>query len=279
MKPKWLIEHFDERNGTHNLVAEVEKQGYELALIEYTPIQQGSIDVFSPDDCVITQTSISIALDIMKAKKWVPGPWVTSKNYECSSYYAHLGKYLFNDPYVIMPRNDVPRHLNQLHKWIGKDDKLFMRPNSGLKPFTAQVFNLGLNDQSYLFDADWGWVKEFTDPETLIVIAGPKVIQGEWRFIVAGKEVITGSQYQLKDNDLKTAPEYPQEAWDLAVEVACTYQPDPMFVVDICLGEDNKYYLMEIGAFSIAGLYSCNMEKIVQAAVKVAEQEWTDLHG
>lgn len=30
MKPKWLIEHFDDKNSTRALIAEAERQGYEV---------------------------------------------------------------------------------------------------------------------------------------------------------------------------------------------------------------------------------------------------------
>jgi len=208
----------------------------------------------------------------MKDKpKWVPGPWLTAENYKCTHYYPRLGSFLFNDPYIVMPRGDVPRHLNQLNSWLGKDDCLFIRPDSALKPFTAMVFKMDL------FEKDWEWVKEFTDPESLIVISSPKNILGEWRFVVAGTQIVTGSQYQL-NKKFDMAPSYPVGAENLAAEIAQIYQPDPMFIIDICLGADQKFYLLELGAFSVAGLYACDMEKIVKAAAEVAEKEWNDLY-
>lgn len=273
MKPKWFIEHFDDHNGTHRLRAEVLRQGYEVEYMEYLPLQSGSYDVFGEGDCIITQSSINLAQQIMKDKpKWVPGPWLTAENYKCTHYYPRLGPFLFNDPYIVMPRGDVPRHLNLLNSWLGKDDCLFIRPDSALKPFTAKVFKMDL------FEKDWEWVKEFTDPESLIVISSPKNILGEWRFVVAGTQIVTSSQYQL-NKKFDMAPSYPEEAKTLAEAVAQVYQPDPMFVIDICLGADQKFYLLELGAFSVAGLYACDMEKIVKAAAEVAEKEWNDLYG
>lgn len=271
MKPKWLIEHFDDRNGTHKLRNEVLRQGYEVEYVEYLPLQSGSYNVFGDEDCVITQTSINLAQQIIRDKpKWVPGPWLTAENYKCTHYYPRLGQYLFNDPYIVMPRGDVPRHLSQLDTWLGKDDCLFIRPDSALKPFSAKIF-----DRTN-FEKDWKWVEEFTEPESLIVLSSPKDILGEWRFIVAGTEVVTGSQYQL-NKKFDMAPTYPERARALAEEIAQVYQPDSMFTIDICLGADQKYYLLELGAFSVAGLYACNMEKIVEAAAKTAEKDWNDL--
>lgn len=184
-----------------------------------------------------------------------------------------MSKFLLNDPYVMMPRKDIPRHLNMLNKWLGKYDKLFMRPNSGLKPFTAQLFNLRIQDDEISLPPDWHWVEEFTEPDTLIIIAGPKTIQAEYRFVIAGTEVVTGCQYMPE-----IAVGWTQAARDLAEEVAKAYQPDPMFIVDICF-DGEKYWLMEIGAFSVAGLYACKMQDIVPAAVKMAVAEWEDIYG
>jgi len=275
MKPRWLIEHFDDRNSTQLLIEEVEHQGYDLKTIKYIPFQSGSINVYNNNDCVITQTSINLAQQILKEKSgWIPGPWLTEKNYECSSYYARLGKYLFNDPYVIMSRDEIPRHLDWLQSILSKSQHLFIRPNSAMKPFTAKVFSL----EPRLFESDWSWVKEFTFPETLIAISSPKAILAEWRFIVAGKTVITGSQYEC-DGKFNVSPIFPEEARALAQEVAEIYQPDPMFVIDICQGADSKYYLLELGAFSVAGLYACDMTKIVEAAVEAAEKQWIDFYS
>jgi hypothetical protein len=132
-----------------------------------------------------------------------------------------------------MPRDEVERHLDQLNNWLGKENCLFIRPDSALKPFTAKVFSTDL------FEKDWEWVKEFTEPESLIVVSSPKNILGEWRFVVSGTEVVTGSQYQL-NKKFDMAPTYPEEAKILAQEIAKIYQPDPMFVMDICLGADQN---------------------------------------
>lgn len=272
MKPKWLIEHFDDRNSTQLLIKEVERQGYELKTITYEPLQSGSIDVFENDDCVITQTSINLALQICSEKKnWIPGPWLTAANYKCSNYYPHIGEYLFNDQYVILPRSELKRNIEHVYKWLGKEDSIFLRPDCGLKSFTGKVF------EKENFDKEWFWVEEFTEPSSMIVASTPKKIKAEWRFVVVNKVVITGSLYNI-DGQHKCDTNYPKEAIDLAQDMAERYQPDTMFVIDICQGNDNRFYLLEIGSFSCAGLYSCNMETIVEHASFAALNEWKDLN-
>ncbi len=272
MKPKWLIEHFDDRNSTQLLIEEVKRQGYEFEAIHYEPFQSGNYNVFNKNDCVIVQSSINFAQQMMREKPdWIPGVWLTEINYRCQSYYAHLGEYLFNDRYIMMPRNDVRRSLKYLHDYVGKEKHLFIRPDSALKPFTAKVFRLEN------FDIDWTWVEEFTNPESLIVISSPKKIIGEWRFIVVDKKVITGCQYEY-NGELNITSGYSEGAKKLADKVAETYQPDPVFVIDICQGVDEEFYLLELGAFSVAGLYACDMKAIVETVSEFALKEWQDIN-
>ncbi len=80
--------------------------------------------------------------------------------------------------------------------------------------------------------------------------------------------------YQLNGAS-KYKREWPDEAIALANKVAQEYEADPMFTIDICQGIDNKFYLLEIGSFSCAGIYSCDVKPIVQEASRIAEIEHT----
>lgn len=143
MHPAWVIEDFEHDNSFGPLAEEVKRQGYGCEVIRYEPLQSGSYDVFDNEGCVLFQGSINLALQLLRSKKWIPGPWLTRDNYECMKYYAHLGKYLFNDRYVILPRGDVRRRIDWLYnECFGHAyEDLFFRPSSGLKPWTAGVFN------------------------------------------------------------------------------------------------------------------------------------------
>ena len=122
MKPKWLIENFDEDNNYERLIAEVKRQGYECESISYYPIESGSRDKFPDNDCVIVQSSLQLAGELMRSKKgWIPGPWLYLQKYECQVYYASLGKYLFNDDYVMMPVSEFKR-TKDMHAVIGVVD-------------------------------------------------------------------------------------------------------------------------------------------------------------
>lgn len=274
MKPKWLIEDFDADNSFDRLAEEVKRQGMTCEIIRYIPFEQGSYNKYPDDDCVIVVSSLNLARQLLREKKWIPNAWLTAANYECSTYYAHFGEYLFNSKYAMLPRTEVKRRFDELMTLYGVDGEyLFMRPSSGLKTFTGKVFH------KTHFDSDWSWVEEFTEPESLIVVSTPKDIKAEWRFVVAEGEIISGSLYR-KDGSSKYKNEWPEEVDKFARKVAASeFQPDPMWSIDICKGSDDKLYLLEIGCFSCAGLYSCDLKPIVETAASIAIKEWKDLKG
>jgi hypothetical protein len=271
MKPRWLIEDFDADNNYQRLADEVKRQGMDYELITYIPFESGNYDRFDDNECVIVQSSLNLANQLLKEKRWIPNAWLTLENYKCSQYYAALGKYLFNDKYVMMPVAEAKRRINWIFENFGMYDSVFMRPNSGFKTFTGKLF------KKQLFEKDWEWVEEFTSPGDLVVVSTPKLIRAEWRFIIAEGEVISGSLYR-KNNIPEFERNWPDNVFNLVQKVAEDYNPDPMWTADICMGYDNNPYLLEIGCFSCAGLYGCDLEPVVKRAAEIAVKEWKDLY-
>ena len=69
MKPKWLIEDFALENNFSALADEVKKQGMECEVIKYIPFESGTYNVFKDSDCVIVQSSLQLAGQLLKEKK------------------------------------------------------------------------------------------------------------------------------------------------------------------------------------------------------------------
>ena len=270
MKPKWIIEDFAPANEFARLADEVRRQGMECEVVVYEPLQMGSFDAFGDEGCVLFQGSMEEAQRLQRIKRWIPGPWLTPKNYECTKYYAHLGDYLFNDTYIMLPRGDLLRKLDWLYDSVFHGFyTLFFRPSSGMKPFTAAVYS------KFDLVSVWDFIRDYTEPESLIVVSTPKIVKAEWRFVCSKGDVLTGCQYE-KQGKIEYQPGYPEEARALAEEVCKQYEPDPIFVVDICLTENGTYRLMEINSFSCGGLYACEMEPIVTRAAELAGKEWEE---
>ena len=94
-----------------------------------------------------------------------------------------MGDDLLNSDYYILPYGEfVNRKLTNV----------FIKPESGLKEFVGQVF-----------DGDYQKLSPFgeIDPNTLVVVSETKEIKAEFRYVICGGKVITGSEYRW-DNKL-----------------------------------------------------------------------------
>lgn len=231
-KVNWLIENFSEENYYNPLKEEVKKLGHHAEFTNYIPFEGGTYNQFKDDDCVVFHGSIQLARQLNKQKKWFPLMWLTEANYLCSTYYAHLGKYIFNKDYVILPRDEVKRRKEWLMD-IFKSESIFIRPNSAMKEFTGHVINI-----KDFQNNDWQWIEMDTQPETLVVVSSNKVITDEWRFVCIDSQIITGSWYKNKEyrNVDKSKNENDKKAWKLAQRIAGNkFKPDSIYVIDICL--------------------------------------------
>ena len=269
-KLKWIIEDFSPDNGFDKLAKEVIKQGMDCELVntnEY-PIKM-NLDRFSKEDEVLIQSSFQFADEILSHKDFKIGRFLTKNNYLCTKYYKYFGNYLFNSEYVIMTVKETERNIDFLESIVGEKEsgRIFIRPDSGLKPFSGMVF---INRSPY-FEQDWSYVRTNMKDDDLLIISSPKKILSEWRFVVIEGEVITGSLYKLDYNvDFQQANSIKDKyLFDFAQKIANIYQPDPAFTLDIAVDIKGNLKLLELNSFSHAGLYVCDMEKVVSKISKL----------
>jgi hypothetical protein len=172
------------------------------------------------------------------------------------SYYSHFfGEELLNSDYIILPAKEINRLKFQTLCRIGKDCKIFVRPNSGYKIFTGQVLDI--------LD-----IEKFSEEykHDLIVIAEPVEITGEWRFVVSQeREVLGGSLYRFQDNNVSVAA-YPPKMLDYlkAIIKDLPEFPNPLLTIDVASINDKKYKIIECNAFSTSGLYEIKPEPITE---------------
>jgi hypothetical protein len=109
------------------------------------------------------------------------------------------------------------------------------------------------------------------NPENLVVVSSPKNIINEWRLVISQGEIIAASQYRDKFGK-KYISGADDKVLDYAknVLIETCFEPDPVWVLDICEKEDGSLKIVEIGIFSCAGLYACDMSKIVENVSSVA---------
>lgn len=148
-------------------------------------------------------------------------------------------------------------------------DLLFIRPDSGYKTFAGQRV------QRSLLDDDISTLEQISGvmSDTLIMVNPGIEIQGEFRFVVADKNVIAGSEYRW-DGKLDVRRDWPQDCWDLAQQVAQhEWQVDISYTCDVALTSKGPR-IVELNGFSCAGLYACDLGKVVDGVSRAAAREW-----
>ena len=148
MKTHWLVENqvFDE--DLEPLIEEIKSQGMTVEEIRYVPFESGNYNAFSDDKCVLFYGSLNLCNQLQKQKPWVPGSWCNLKNFECTTYYAHLGEYLLNGRYIMMPLSELKRRKEELYSTIARGSTLFVRPSTGFKSFSGKPIDVDHFDSS-----------------------------------------------------------------------------------------------------------------------------------
>ncbi|MEN1680944.1 MAG: ATP-grasp domain-containing protein [Planctomycetota bacterium] len=230
--------------------------------------------LFPPDQCVVFHGSIGLASQLSEEPPWSPTVFCTWAHYDCRFYYPRLAKYLLNSDYVLLPFGELWRKRDFIFETVGKDSKVFVRPDSVRKSFTGQPCHRAS------FEGDLELMGFYdVPPEALVLLSSPKEIVSEWRFVIAEKEVVAGCRYK-HHGELASDPETPTGAQRLAEDVASQeFQPDSVWVADICETGDGDYHLLEIGSVTCSDLYACDKGQVVQAVSNVAARVYADRQG
>jgi len=285
-KISWLIEKEVFDDGTSERIADIVKSlGLGCKIIDNVAFHGGLgawaySELFPEDDsCVIAYGSINLCMRLREAP-WTPTAWFPLWDMRCSSYYAHWGRFLLQQEYAFLPWAELPRRKGFLLKALGKNGSLFVRPDSNAKTFTGTVVHkekfehwVGMTQECYS-----------PTPDSLVVVARPRTVLREWRFIVRRGEVVAGSLYK-DDGESRIAswscdPD-PHSPASLALAVAKDpWQPAPIYVVDVCeVPGDQRFRLLEMGSANCAALYGCDLDRFVQSCNAQAKADWLDIHG
>lgn len=270
MKVKWLVEDFEGDGTLDRLIAEIKLQGMQCEVVNYIPFQGGEYNQYSDEDCVVFYGSLNLARQLQREKPWVPGPICNFKNLCCKTYYSYWGEHLFNQDYIMLPMLEIKRRREEIFKQFGKDDMIWIRPDSGAKTFAGQTVPLESLDKE--FDLFGNYAGKPID-EIMAIISSPKVIESEFRIVVIDRKVVAFSQY--KNNDKLEVKEGADEGSIILANniVRSSWQPDIAYTLDICKS-DEKYYLLEANSFSCSGLYACSPESIIREMSKAALEEY-----
>jgi len=151
---------------------------------------------------------------------------------------------------------------------LDMENGFFLRPDSGLKPFTGATVTP--TDRPF---QSWGAVAAAAagvlhgqDPERMIYLSPLRALhEFEWRFWIVRRQVAASTPYAWESEPAWEAP--PAEAVGLADAVARhPWQPDIAYVLDLSLDMiRRRWYINEINAASTSGLYAAPVAPLFEA--------------
>ena len=144
MMVNWLIDADMFAGYRDQLVAAIHDQGHGAKLIHAPspPFRWDDVgcsyrETFPEDACVISHGDIELVTRIRQERRWTPGAFCTVENFTCSHYACWYGEYLLNRDYIMLPFGELDRCKEFLFDSVGRDDRIFVRPDSPLKLFTG----------------------------------------------------------------------------------------------------------------------------------------------
>jgi ATP-grasp domain, R2K clade family 3 len=265
MHVKWLFEKDVFLDGnSERLVEMVRRRGMECKTIRYADGDE--VHVFNESDRVVVYGSIGFVRNLICKKRWQPTAWFDENVLCCHHYYSYWGSHLLQHNFRFLTLGELQRQAATLYSEVGVDGRLFIRPDDNLKSFAGSVV---LREK---FDR---WLKQnvscYDLPASLLcLVSTPQEILGEWRLVIAERQVLTASAY-IAENRTGSIAAVPQEVLATAGRILAhaSFDPFPIYVMDIAQTA-NGFFLMEIGSLNCASLYACDLDKVVDVASRLA---------
>lgn len=262
---------------TRTSLTEVIKDcGYEVAIMDYKHgyRKEDLIYPYDMDDCVIPYTTINLGRHL----KGYFGSYLNEEELKFNNYYSklkiHPSKWV-NGDFLLTTFYDFENNFFKYRDFFN-NDQLFIRPNSGSKLFT------GLPITGYdSFISETNSLRQLSGVEdsSIILVSTAKNIREEYRFVIAGNSVISGSLYQINGEHYEQQF-YTSEAYELATEVASiSDKPVDVFTCDIAKMDGGAVKIIEINSFNCAGLYHCDPWKTIKEVSNYIESQYDELNN
>lgn len=212
--------------------------------------------------------SLGSADRIARELDWCPGSYCNTAAFLCSAWYDRARPWLLHSDWRILPANAFVANAASIADDLGCADRIFVRPDSPLKPFSGRVVE---TSSVTLATLDHGF---YFDDETLPVVVAPLQDVGrEWRFIVVNGNIVTGSAYDPATRSAVSDP-IDSNARSVARTIAASLPaPDDVYVLDLCETK-GALRLLELNPFGGADLYACDSSIVVESVAGAAHEAW-----
>lgn len=271
---KWVIEtNILVGSSYENLPQVVKDAGYEVFETKFEPFTRKIETIpYSNDECVVVYGSFNyVNLLSRSGYRFIPGAYGITSDTNCSYYIPLLSQeFILNNDYIMMSWGEFVRRKDFLVKLYG--EKLFVRPNSGFKTFSGFAFDT--NEWDYEINTRQALTSVMHD--TLVLISSCKEIYSEYRFVIADRKIVTGSQYH-QNGKLYESEIVDDDCKNFVLKVAeNNWQLDTCYTCDVGL-TSNGPKLIELNSFGCAGLYKCDLQKIAHSVSKAAIKDFYDV--
>lgn len=233
---------------------------HQVRIIPFIHEIEGNIpDVSGP---VVVYGSIG-SQKVAERMKWTPGVFTGTEIKETELQHRFGSLYLNSDAKVCKFR-DLP-NLVVSGEW-------FIKPNTDTKEFAGTVIQATQMQYWVASMMKSGYLEEhFLDAE--VVISKPKTIGCEWRLVIVDGKIAAHSVYR-QYGMVKPEIWLPKEAEHFANKSISIYSPLDVYVLDICQIEDGSYKVLEMNTFNSAGLYACDVNKVMSTVTNFVEKKY-----
>jgi hypothetical protein len=138
-----------------------------------------------------------------------------------------------------------------------------------MKSFRAGIFNIKILNTMQSLGSELS-----TDQTTLVLVSGKQPITREWRFFVYKNEIITGSLYLVGEERIDEMIKGGYlENYLSDILKSVKWYPESLYTVDICESK-GELHILELGSFSCAAEYGCDLSLIIEAGAKAALEDY-----
>lgn len=260
----WVIQNnlFNE-DANVKLVDLLNRYNMKYELVKVIPFGGGIEPAiqFEPNDPVVVIGSMSL-VKYAKSMNWTPGAWFND-NFSYVEYVKHHKEHMLNHNMKVISFGEIPNFIDAFESHI------FMRPTADGKEFAGTVFNkkdlMEWYDKIMVGDSMWSITKD-----TQVMLTEPLDIYAEYRFIVVEGKIVTGSLYK-RGNVVIYSNIISDDIINYAKQRAAEWTPDSVCVMDICY-DSAGYHIVEFNNFNSAGLYECDISKIIGSITHFVEK-------
>lgn len=254
----WVIENQVFSNQAAGLIQALQAAGHGLTLWSDALLERSRAPWSA--ETVVFHGALGTAV-ALREKPWAPQIFCDVAALHSSAYYPLYEKYRLNQIYEVLPADQAVSDKARIFAGFG--EQVFVRPDSPLKEFSGRVldpagFTLAGLDHGFYFE----------DSALPVLVAPTQVLGAEWRFVVAGDQVVAASGYSAQTGRQVGSAEVDPAAMALAKEIACSVPgPEALYVLDL-VHTAQGYRLLELNSFSCSDLYACDPTAVVRSVAE-----------